>query len=182
MEKEKEQKCTYSYANRMATLYWNSRVELKFKGVRKSLFMTLSSNAFEGSRTTYPPQSPTFISANVAQLVAREAENPKVLGSILDFDRFLGSIPTFDHFLPKKKAEKRCKGTLFWGQTHVPRFLILGWGGHESGFSVTLVKLQTESRLAKLGHYEPNYSKVFRRSTVQISPEARQRLARLSKL
>lgn len=44
------------------------------------------------------------------------------------------------------------------------------------------LKLQKESRLAKLGHYEPNYSKVFRRSTDQISPEARQRLARLSKL
>ena len=67
--------------------------------------MTLSSNAFEGPRPTYPPpQSPTFTPANVVQLVAREAENPKVLGSILDFDRFLGSIPTFDHFLPKKKA------------------------------------------------------------------------------
>jgi len=44
------------------------------------------------------------------------------------------------------------------------------------------LKLQKESRLAKLGYYEPNYSKVFRRSTDQISPEARQRLARLSKL
>ena len=60
----------------------------------------------------YPP-IPTFTSANVAQLVAPEAENPKVLGWILDFNRILSSIPTFDHFLPKKKAEKRCKGTLF---------------------------------------------------------------------
>ena len=63
------------------------------------------------------PKSPTFTSANVAQLVAREAENPVVLGSILDFDEFLGhvlgSIPTFDHFLSKNKAKKRCKGTLF---------------------------------------------------------------------
>ena len=49
------------------------------KGLRKALFMTLSSNSFEGSRPTYLPQSPTFASANVAQLVAREAENPKVL-------------------------------------------------------------------------------------------------------
>ena len=59
--------------------------------------MTLSPNAFEDSRPTYPPRFPTFTSANVAQLVAREAENPKVLGLILDFDRFLGSIPTFDY-------------------------------------------------------------------------------------
>ena len=45
--------------------------------------------------------------SNVAQLVPREAENAKVLCSILDFGRFLGSIPTFNHFLPKTKTEKR---------------------------------------------------------------------------
>ena len=40
--------------------------------------MTLPSNAFdEGSRPTYPPQSLTFASANVAQLVEREAEKPE---------------------------------------------------------------------------------------------------------
>ena len=41
----------------------------------------------------------------LAQLVAREAEIPMILGSILDFDRFLGSIPAFDHFLPKKSRQ-----------------------------------------------------------------------------
>ena len=102
------------------------------KGLRKALFMTLSSNAFEGSRPTYPPQSLTFTSANVAQLVAREAENPKVLGSILDFDRFLGSIPTF---FQRKKRKSVARERFTEAQTHVPRFLILGWGGHESGFS-----------------------------------------------
>ena len=60
----------------------------------------------------------------LAQLAAREAENPMILGSILDFDRFLGSIPTFDHFLPKKKAEKRSRERFSEAQTHVPRFLI----------------------------------------------------------
>ena len=84
--------------------------------------MTLSSNAFEGSRPTSPPQSPTFTSANVAQLVAREAENPKVLGSIIDFNRFLGSIPTFDHFLPKKRAESVARERFSEAQTQYPGF------------------------------------------------------------
>ena len=48
------------------------------------------------------PSSRLPAPAFVAQLVAREAENAKVLGSILDFDRFLGSILTFDRLLPKK--------------------------------------------------------------------------------
>ena len=84
-----------------------------FRKGRKALFMTLPSNAFEGSRTIYPPNPPLSTSADVAQLLSREAENPMVLCSNPNFDRFLGSIPTFDHFLPKKKVEKRCKGTLF---------------------------------------------------------------------
>ena len=83
------------------------------KSVLKSRFVTLSSNDFEGSKTTYAPQSPTFTSANVAQLVTREADNPKVLGSILNFDRFLGSIPTFDHFFPKEKSGKALQGNAF---------------------------------------------------------------------
>ena len=85
--------------------------------------MTLPSNvnALEGSRPTYPPQLHTFTLANVdvAQFVAREAENPMVLCS----------NPDFDHFLPKKKAEKRCQGTLFCSSD--PRtpgtLLFLGW-------------------------------------------------------
>ena len=52
----------------------------------------------------------------LAQLAAREAENPKILGSILDFDRFLGSIPAFDHFLPKKSVarERSCQRLVFY--------------------------------------------------------------------
>ena len=80
------------------------------QSVLKALFVTLSSNAFEGSRPTYPPRPPTFTSANVDQLVTREAENPKVVGSILDVDRFLESIPTFGHFLPKKNTRNALQG------------------------------------------------------------------------
>ena len=60
----------------------------------------------------------------LAQLAAREAENPKILGSILDFDRFLGSIPAFDHFL-RKKRKSVARERFSEAQTHVPRFLIL---------------------------------------------------------
>ena len=42
--------------------------------------------------------------------------------------------------------------------------------------------MQKESRLGQLGHYQPNYAKVFRRSTDPISPEAQARLANFSKL
>ena len=46
-------------------------------------------------------------------MVAREAENPKVLCSILNFDRFLGSIPTFDQLSYKEKSGKVLQGNAF---------------------------------------------------------------------
>ena len=67
----------------------------------------------------------------LAQLAAREAENPMILGSILDFDRFLGSIPAFDHFLPKKSRQGNAlarERVLFQ-----ERVLFLGQEGRRSG-------------------------------------------------
>ena len=110
------------------------------KGAPKSFIHDLTIERFWGLQTHLPPQSPTFASANVAQLVEREAENPKVLCSILDFDRFWARFPLSAIFFQRKKRKSVVRKRFSVAQTHVPRLLFLGWWGHESGVSEPLAR------------------------------------------
>ena len=110
------------------------------KGLPKALFMTLSSNAFEGSRPTYPPSIPHLHLGQCGSVGSTASWKPGGPG----FDSRFRQISGLDsHFRPlssKEKSGKALQGNAFSeAQTHVPRLLFLGWWGHESAFWETLV-------------------------------------------